>query len=369
MGILDSIKNQLIDIIEWLSDDPDAMAHRYDRRDNEIKMGAKLVVREGQAAIFVNEGKLADAFEPGTYTLSTQNLPVLADLKGWKYGFNSPFKAEVYFINRLTLANRKWGTPNPVMLRDAELGVVRLRAFGTFAYAVEDNVKFFRTVVGTQAYVQAQELETQLKSLVVSALSDALGESKIAAYDLASKYMELGTFVEKALAEKFAYYGLAVKQLVVENISLPPEVEKLIDKRSGMGVVGNVDQYMKFNVADKAGEAISQGGGLAGTLAGAGLGLAIGGQIANNLPGMAGAPAARPGAMPPPLPAQAIFVSLSGQQAGPFDLAQLKQLALERKVDRDSLVWREGMAAWAAAASLPEIAALFAAVPPKLPGA
>jgi hypothetical protein len=213
MGILDSIKGQLIDIIEWTSTDPDILARRFERRNNEIKMGAKLVVREGQNAVFVNEGKVGDIFTPGTYTLSTQNLPVLTDLKGWMYGFNSPFKAEVYFISTLTLSNRKWGTPNPVMLRDQELGVVRLRAFGTYAYAVEEAGSFFRTAVGTLAEVQAGELESQLKSFLVEALSDALGEAQIPAFDLAAKYLELGILVQKSLTEKFASYGLGTRQL------------------------------------------------------------------------------------------------------------------------------------------------------------
>lgn len=361
MGIFESIKGQFIDIIEWMGADPDVLAHRFERRQNEIKMGAKLVVRAGQSAVFVNEGKLADTFGPGTYELSTRNLPLLSDLQGWKYGFNSPFKAEVYFINMLNLANRKWGTPNPVMLRDKELGVVRLRAFGAFAYAVGNPAGFFQASVGTLAEVNAPELETQLKALIVSALSDCLGEAGIPAFDLASKYAELSALVEKAVADKFGHFGLELRQFVVENISLPPEVEALIDKRSGMGVVGNLDQYLKFNVADKAGEAIGQGG-LAGTLAGAGLGMALGGQIAG---------AVQPGAAPPPLPPQAaalsLFVALDGKQAGPFDLPRLMELAMQRQIDRDTLVWKAGMPAWAAAATLPELAAAFAGVPPKLP--
>ena len=368
MGLFDSIKGQLIDIIEWTTSDPDTLAYRFERRENEIKMGAKLVVREGQAAVFINEGSLADVFKPGTYTLSTQNLPVLSDLRGWKYGFNSPFKAEVYFINCITVSNRKWGTPNPIMMRDKELGVVRLRAFGAFAYAIEDAGKFFKASVGTLAEVHTQDLETQLKALIVSAFSDTLGESRISAYDLAAKYSELAALVDTTLIEKFAYYGLRVKQFVLENISLPPEVEALIDKRTGMGVVGNVDQYLKFNVADKAGEAISQGGGgLAGTLAGAGLGLALGGQIAGQVGGSMGG-AAEPAAVPPPLPTDNFFVAIGGQQEGPFNLSQLKQLAGERKIDRDSLVWKEGLPAWTAASGVPDLASIFAGVPPKLPG-
>lgn len=367
MGIFDSIKGQLIDIVEWTSDDPGTLAYRFERRGNEIKMGAKLVVREGQAAVFINEGNLADVFKPGTYTLSTQNLPVLSDLQGWKYGFNSPFKAEVYFINTITVSNRKWGTPNPVMLRDGELGVVRLRAFGAFAYAVEDAGKFFQASVGTLPRVQTQELETQLKALIVSAFTDTLGEAGISAFDLAAKYTELGALAEKALAEKFGLYGLRLRQFVLENISLPPEVEAIIDKRSSMGVIGNVDQYMKFNVADKAGEAISQPGGMAGTLAGAGLGLALGGQIAGQIPGQPGG-TPKPAFTPPPLPTDNVFVAIAGKQQGPFNLSQLKQMAAEGSILRDTLVWKEGMAAWAAAAGVPDIAGIFSGVPPKLPG-
>ncbi len=366
MGLLDSIKGQLIDIIEWTSNEPEILAIRFERRNNEIKMGAKLVVREGQAAIFINEGSLADVFKPGTHTLSTQNLPILSDLRGWKYGFNSPFKAEVYFINTITISNRKWGTPNPIMMRDQELGVVRLRAFGAFAYAVEDAGKFFKASVGTLAQVQTQDMETQIKALIVSAFSDTLGEAKISAFDLAAKYYELGALVETALLEKFGLFGLKVRQFVLENISLPPEVEAIIDKRSSMGVIGNVDQYMKFNVADKAGEAISQPGGLAGTLAAAGLGLAVGGQMAGQLAGQMGG-ATRPASGPPPLPTENFFVSIGGQQQGPFNLVQLKQLAMETKLMRESLVWKEGMAAWAAASTIPEVAAIFGGVPPKLP--
>jgi membrane protease subunit (stomatin/prohibitin family) len=363
MGIFDSIKGQLIDIVAWTSNDPETLAYRFERRNNEIKMGAQLVVREGQAAVFINEGNLADVFKPGTYTLSTQNLPVLSDLRGWKYGFNSPFKAEVYFVNTINVSSRKWGTPNPLMLRDPELGVVRLRAFGAFAYAVEDAGKFFKASVGTLERVQTQDLETQIKALIVSVFSDTLGEAKISAFDLAAKYSELGGLVEKAVAEKFAFYGLQLRQFVLENISLPPEVEAIIDKRSSMGVIGNVDQYLKFNVADKAGEAISQPGGMAGTLAGAGLGLALGGQIA----GQMGGPL-KPAFSPPPLPTDNIFAAIEGKQQGPFNLAQLKQMAAEAAITRDTLVWKEGMAAWAAASGVADIAVIFSGVPPKLPG-
>jgi membrane protease subunit (stomatin/prohibitin family) len=211
--------------------------------------------------------------------------------------------------------------------------------------------------------VQTQDLETQIKALIVSAFSDTLGEAKISAFDLAAKYSELGGLVEKAVAEKFAFYGLQLRQFVLENISLPPEVEAIIDKRSSMGVIGNVDQYMKFNVADKAGEAISQPGGMAGTLAGAGLGLALGGQIA----GQMGGPV-KPAFSPPPLPTDNIFAAIEGKQQGPFNLAQLKQMAAEAAITRDTLVWKEGMAAWAAASGVADIAVIFSGVPPKIPG-
>src|SRR5208282_4155757 len=185
MGLFNSLRNQLIDIIQWTDDSRDTLVWRFSRYENEIKNGAKLVVRESQVAAFINEGKLADVFQPGTYTLTTANLPILSTLQGWKYGFNSPFKAEVYFVSTRTMTDRKWGTKNPIMMRDAEFGMVRLRAFGAFAVKVKDVAAFLRQVAGTEARFTVDEIEEQLREMVVSRFADSLAASKTAALDLA----------------------------------------------------------------------------------------------------------------------------------------------------------------------------------------
>jgi membrane protease subunit (stomatin/prohibitin family) len=381
MDIWKNVKAEFIDIIEHTFDAGDTLSHRFERHDNEIKMGAKLIVREGQTAVFVNEGQIADVFVPGTYTLSTQNLPVLSTLKGWKYLFDSPFKAEVYFINGVVFANRKWGTSNPVMMRDAELGVVRIRAFGMLSWRVGDPKAFFKSFVGTKDTVHGEDLDPQIKGLVVSALSDALGEAKISAYDLAAKYLEIGESVKKTLAPKLADFGLECQQLVLENISLPPEVEKIIDKRTSMGVVGNTAAYMQFNLADKVGEALTQPGGLAGTFAGAGAGLALGQHIAQGVTGMTGAGnppivvgsaglAGVAAPMPPPLPGLSFHVAVAGQSQGPLDEDALRALVARGQLTPETLVWKAGMAAWAKASTIGELAFLFVpngAMPPPLP--
>jgi membrane protease subunit (stomatin/prohibitin family) len=363
MDIWKSVKGEFIDIIEWTFNDDDLLAHRFERHDNEIKMGAKLVVREGQMAAFVNEGQLADVFGPGTYTLSTQNLPVLSTLKGWKYLFDSPFKAEVYFMNSLVMANRKWGTSNPVMMRDSELGVVRIRAFGLMSWRIQDAKAFFKAFVGTKSDIRSDDLDPQIKSLVVSGLSDALGEAKISAYDLAAKYLELGMAVQTSLGSKMAEFGLACQQLIVENISLPPEVEKIIDKRTSMGVVGNSAAYLQFNVADKAGEALTTPGGLAGTFAGAGAGLALGQQVVQGIQGGV-SPAM---VAPPPLPGLAFHVAIGGKSQGPFDDAGLRELVNQGQLKPETLVWKTGMPGWVKAETVAELSALLAHVPPPLP--
>jgi membrane protease subunit (stomatin/prohibitin family) len=364
MDIWKSVKGEFIDIVQWLFEDGETLAHRFERHDNEIKMGAKLVVREGQTAVFINEGQMADVFTPGTYTLSTQNMPILSTLKGWKYMFDSPFKAEVYFINTVVFANRKWGTSNPVMLRDSELGVVRIRAFGMLSWRISDVKTFYQSFVGTKSTVHGEDLDPQIKGLVVSALSDALGEAKIAAFDLAAKYLEIGDDVRATLIPKLSQFGIECQQFIVENISLPPEVEKLIDKRTGMGVIGNTAAYLQFNVADKAGEALVQPGGMAGTFAGVGAGLALGQQVVQGIGGVA-SPASN---VPPPLPGLALHVSVGGKSQGPFDEAGLKLLMAQGQLQRDTLVWKPGSPAWAKAETLAEIAGLLAQMPPPLPG-
>ena len=240
MGILNAIKGQLIDVIEWSDNSSKTMVHKYDMNGKEIMMGAQLTVRESQVAIFVNEGELADVFEPGRYELQTSNMPILTALKSWKYGFNSPFKSDVYFVNTKQFLDMKWGTSNPVMMRDAEFGMIRVRAFGIYSFRVSDAAKFLKEVFGTAALFTVEGVEGQIKRTLVSGLSDAIAESKIPALDLAANYEELSAYAMQAINPKLAELGLTLCSFVIENISLPEEVEKNIDKRTSMGVLGNM---------------------------------------------------------------------------------------------------------------------------------
>ena len=285
MSIFDKVKeaalNQFIEVIEWLDDTQDTILYRFPVAGQEIKNGAQLIVRESQAAVFVFEGQVADVFGPGKYTIDGGNTPILSKLGAWKFGFNSPFKSEVYFVNTKQFTDMKWGTANPIMLRDNDFGVVRLRAFGAYSMRVADPQTFIKEVAGTNAHFQTEDIDTQLKRAIVSEFSDAIGEMKIAALDLASQYKEMGEAIRAKINEDFKTYGLEVTKFYVENISLPEEVEKALDKRSSMGAIGNVDQYMKFQAADALRDAAQNEGGGAGLGAGLGAGFAVGGQMAN----------------------------------------------------------------------------------------
>nr|MDA3959632.1 SPFH domain-containing protein [Planctomycetota bacterium] len=250
MGFFDWAKNQFIEIIEWVDDSRSTLVHRFPVYRKEIKQGAKLTCREGQAAVFVSEGQIADVFGPGLHTLSTRNLPILATLKGWKYGFESPFKAEVYFVSTRLFTDLKWGTPNPVMLRDSDFGVLRLRAFGSFAMRVVDASAFLKEHIGTDGHLEQDAISGHLRNLVVSRFADVLGESKIPALDLAAKYDELAFQLQGSLNETFKGQGLGLQNVAIENISLPPEVEKALDARSKMAVIGDMNRYTQFQTAE-----------------------------------------------------------------------------------------------------------------------
>lgn len=272
MGIFSKIAGQFVDVIEWKDDSNDTMVHRYDRNGKEIMMGAQLTVRESQVAIMVNEGKLADVFQPGRYELSTQNMPILTALKAWKYGFNSPFKAEVYFINTKQFLDQKWGTSNPIMMRDAEFGMVRLRAFGIYSFRVGDPVVFLKEVFGTNGLMTVDGVTGQVKRTLVSGLSDAIAQSKIPALDLAANYDELSQYALNSLSPRIASLGLKLESFVIENISLPDEVEKAMDRRTSMGVVGDLNQYTQYQAAEAMREAANNPAGMAGLGATMGVG-------------------------------------------------------------------------------------------------
>lgn len=284
MSIVDKIKdaalNQFIEVIEWLDDSQDTLVYRFPVAGQEIKNGAQLIVRESQAAVFVFEGQVADVFTPGKYEIDGGNTPILSKLGAWKYGFNSPFKSEVYFVNTKQFTDMKWGTSNPVMMRDNDFGIVRLRAFGAYSLRVTDPAGFIKEIAGTNAHFQTEDIDGQLKRAIVTEFSDALGELKIPALDLAAQYKEIGEKIRSLINEDFNSWGLEVTKFFVENISLPPEVEEAMDKRAAMGALGNVDQYMKFQAADALRDAAQNEGGGAGLGAGLGAGFAVGNQMA-----------------------------------------------------------------------------------------
>lgn len=362
MSLWDRLKAELIDIVEWLDPTNDTIVHRFDRRaNNEIKYGAKLVVREGQAAVFIDRGKLADVFVPGIYTLETKNVPILATIQGWKYGFESPFKAEVYFVSTRQFTDLKWGTMNPIMLRDAEFGPIRLRSFGTYAAKVKDPGLFIKEIVGTDGTFTADEITGQLRNIIVSRFADIVAESKIPALDLAANYDELGKFLQQRIAPEFESRGMSLVTLLVENISLPPAVEEALDKRTSMGVIGNLNAYTQFQAAEAMAKAAENPGGTASM----GMGFVVAQQLGQ---AMAGSQSGAGG--PPPVPGAAAaqwYVVQNGERTGPFTDDGLKKLIDSRAVGAETLIWKAGLADWQAASKLAETASMLASTPPPLP--
>ena len=285
MAIIDFLKKQFIDVIEWTDDSRDTLSWRFPDEDKEIKKGAQLIVRESQVAQFVYLGEFGDAFRPGKHTLATDNIPILTNLRSWKYALESPFKADVYYVVTRVFPGNKWGTANPVMMRDADFGIVRLRAYGTYDFRVVDVPRFLKEVAGTDHHFRLDEFADTMRSRLVSVFSDALASAKIPALDVASRYGELGEallpLINPVLGEK---YGLAMTSFVVENVSVPPEVEEAIDKRSSMAAVGNLNDYVKFQMA----QGLAKGGsGIAGAGAELAVGMAMAQQMMNQAGGIA----------------------------------------------------------------------------------
>ncbi len=288
MGLMDWGKAQFLDILEWLDDSNDTLAWRFPMRGQEIQNGGQLVVRESQEAVFVNEGQLADVFKPGTHRLTTQNLPILATLKGWKYGFESPFKSDVYFISTKLYNDLKWGTSNPIMMRDADFGMLRIRAFGIYSIKVVDSGTFLKQLVGTNGVYTVPDISEQLRKTIMSRFTDTLGEAKIPALDLAAKYDELSELVKQKLQDEFKTMGLELSKFFVENISLPEEVEAMMDKRTGVGMMAPVmGAYTQMQVADAIPLAAQNPGGVAGMGMGVGLGFGMGNMMGQQMAGAA----------------------------------------------------------------------------------
>lgn len=365
MGLFDKIRGEFIDIIEWLDHTNDTMVYRFPRFQNEIKYGAKLTVRESQLAVFINEGQLADVFKPGLYTLTTENMPVLTTLQGWKYGFNSPFKAEIYFINTKNFTDLKWGSPNPILHRDPEFGPIRIRAFGNYAMKVADPVKFIKEIVGTDGSFTTYGISDQLRNIVVTRFTNAIGESKIPILDMASNFDVISKFCEDKLKPEFLEYGIDLTKFLVSSITLPENVEKALDSRSSMGIIGDLNRFTQFQAAQSMEEAAQNpaGGG-----AGAGMGMGMGFGMANMMVNTMNQPQQPIPSVPPPIPGNVkYFIAINGQQSGPFDLNNIRQMASQNQITRDTLVWKEGMASWNQAVNQPDLAGIFESVPPPIP--
>ncbi|THD81553.1 SPFH domain-containing protein [Aliigemmobacter aestuarii] len=370
MGILDFLSGQFIDVIHWVDDTRDTMVWRFDREGHEIKYGAKLTVREGQAAVFVHEGQLADVFGPGLYFLETNNMPILTSLQHWDHGFKSPFKSEIYFINTTRFNDLKWGTKNPIMARDPEFGPVRLRAFGTYSMRVSDPAKFMTEIVGTDGEFTSDEISFQIRNIIVQEFSRIIAGSGIPVLDMAANTADLGKLVTTAIAPKVADYGLSLPEFYIENVSLPEEVEKVLDKRTSMGIVGDMNRYMQFNAAEGLAQPGSAMGAGMGAAMGAGMGMAMAQPHAAGPWGAAPAaaqPPVAPPAPPPPSPDTVWHIADNGATKGPFSTASLGRMAGDGSLTRDTLVWTAGQDGWKRAEDVPAVARLFTVLPPPPP--
>jgi len=378
MGLFDEIKKKLshefIDIVEWLDSGDDTIVHRFERYQNEIKNNAKLIVREGQVAVFINEGTLADVFEPGTYDLNTQNLPILTTLKGWKYGFDSPFKAEVYFVNTRLFTDEKWGTKNPFMLSDERFGLVEIRAFGTYSFRISDPGKFVVDVVGTDGNFTNYEVNEHLKSLIVTRFTDTVGEANLPVELYAANTSELSETCQEVMQPEFGRVGIELEKFYIENVSMPEELKKEIFEYSRLDKL-DMTKLAQFKAAKAMELAAANEGGTAG----AGMGMGMGFVLAQQMGGMMNPQAsqqvfgsqAQVATAPPPMPTQAIYhYAVNGQQMGPVAIDKLKELFANRTVNKDSLVWKQGMQNWVALKDVEELKSFLGGnTPPPLPTA
>ena len=370
MGIFDFLTGEFIDVIHWVDDTRDTMVWRFEREDHEIKYGAKLTVREGQAAVFVHEGQLADVFTPGLYMLETNNMPVMTTLQNWDHGFQSPFKSEVYFVSTTRFNDLKWGTKNPIMLRDPEFGPTRIRAYGTYTVRVSDPAKFLTEIVGTDGEFTMDEISYQIRNIIVQSFSRIIAGAGIPVLDMAANTADLGKLVAAEISNVVAGYGLIIPEFYIENISLPTAVEEALDKRTSMGVAGDLGKFTQYSAAEAmtaAAQNPNGGGGM-----GAGLGMGMGMAMAQQMSRQSGPWGARPeapvAAPPPPPPVEHVWhIAEGGKTHGPYSKAALGRMAGEGKLTRESHVWTAGQDGWKTAGDVPELARLFTVLPPPPP--
>lgn len=370
------LKGQFVDVIHWVDDSRDTMVWRFERHGHAINYGAKLTVREGQAAVFIHEGQLADVFGPGLYQLETNNMPVMTALQHWDHAFQSPFKSEVYFVNTRRFPGLKWGTKNPVMLRDPEFGPVRLRAFGSYTIRVKDPARFMVEIVGTDGEFTQDEIAHQIRNIVVQKASRVLAASGIPVLDMAANTKDLGDIIGKAIEPTLDEYGLSMPELYIENISLPEAVEKALDKRTSMGIVGDLNKYTQFAAAEAMQAAAAADGGGMGAGLGAGMGMGMGMAMAGQMgqagqqPAAAAPTAAAAPPPPPPPPVEKVWhTAVNGQTSGPFARADLGRMVTQGSFSRDTLVWTPGQDGWQKAGEIAELAQLFTVAPPPPPPA
>jgi membrane protease subunit (stomatin/prohibitin family) len=365
MAIFDFLRGEFIDVIHWTDDTRDTIVWRFEREGHAIKYGAKLTVREGQAAVFVHEGQIADTFGPGLYMLETNNLPVLTTLQHWDHGFQSPFKSEIYFVNIRNFTDLKWGTRNPITCRDPEFGMVRLRAYGTYTMRVADPAKFLVEIVGTDGEFTTSEIEFQIRNLIVSHFSQIIATSGIPVLDMAGNTIELAKVVHERIAPMVAAYGLELPAFFIENISLPADVEAALDKRTASAVAGDLRRYTDFSAAEamtKAAENPGGGGGI-----GAGIGMGMGMAMAERM-ARSGPWGSAPDASPPPPPAEKRWhVAADGKATGPYTRSELAAMVADGTLGRDDYLWTPGGPDWVRGRDVTELADLFSAPPPPPP--
>ena len=361
MGLFEKLRAELIDIVEWVDDSRHTLVWRFPRFHNQIKWGSQLIVRPGQSAVFVHQGKIADVFGPGQYRLETKNLPILSTLAGWPYGFDSPFKAEVYFVSTRQIADCKWGTPNPVLIRDPDFGPIRVRAFGTYTLRAQDPKRLLEELVGTDAVFESEEVAVLLRSIIANAFSDLVANADLSVVDLAANYRELSEKLRQLVLERVDdEYGLDLPQLWIVNVSVPEEVEKALDSRSSMRVLEDLAAYQQYQIGQAIPTAAANpAGGLAGAGLGAGLGLAVAGRMMPQL-----VPGATPQSPPPPPAPPAWHLVQGGQATGPFTWDQLTRYAEAGVLRADTFVWTAGMASWSPAGQVPQLLPLFGAATP-----
>ncbi len=332
MGLWDKIFGEFIDVIEWLDDSGDTMVYRFERYGNEIKYGAKLIVRESQTAVFVSEGRIADVLGPGIYELETKNIPILSTLQHWDHGFQSPFKAEVYFCNMKRFVDLKWGTKNPLILRDREFGAVRIRAFGTYSVRIKDPSKLIAQIVGTDGHFTIDEISDQLRNLIVSRFSTIVAKSNIPVLDMAANYDLFAKFVTKIIAKEFEEYGIELIKILIENISLPPKVEEALDKKTSMGMIGDLDKYLKYQTA----ESLQKGGSIEDMLS-MGIGFSMAEKMSRDF---------LKNSTPPPIPKEIYYISVKDEPKGPFSKKEIEKMFLDKEINSDTLVWKKGESRW-----------------------